>query len=454
MSAGDTIFALSSGAGPAGVAIVRISGAEAGAALRALAGRLPPPRRAALAALRDPDGEALDRALALWFPGPASFTGEDVAELHCHGGRAVVDGVLGALGRLPGLRMAEPGEFSRRAFVNGKLDLTAAEGLADLVAAQTAAQARQALRQLDGALGALYDGWRETLVQVLALVEASLDFADEDLPDDLMDGARKDAAEVARAIAAHLADGARGERLRAGAEVAVVGPPNAGKSSLVNRLARRDAAIVSAAPGTTRDTIEVALDLGGAPVTVVDTAGLRAAEDAVEREGVRRAERRARAADRVLAVFDAAEWPGAGAAERAAKHTAEIIGLGGEGVVVLNKCDLLPQPAIAALPDRIAGRPALAVSCLTGAGFDRLERVLAADLGAAPPDVAPPLTRARHRNALEQCAFALARFAEATQPELAAEDLRAAAHALGRITGRVDVGDVLNAIFASFCIGK
>ena len=450
MSAGDTIFALSSGAGPAGVAVIRISGAEAGAALRALAERLPPPRRAALAVLRGADGEALDRALVLRFPGPASFTGEDVAELHCHGGRAVVDGVLGALGRLPGLRMAEPGEFSRRAFVNGKLDLTAAEGLADLVAAQTAAQARQALRQLDGALGALYDGWRETLVQALALVEASLDFADEDLPGGLMDGARADAAEVARAIAAHLADGARGERLRAGAEVAVVGPPNAGKSSLVNRLARRDAAIVSAAPGTTRDTIEVALDLGGAPVTVVDTAGLRAAEDAVEQEGVRRAERRARAADRVLAVFDAAEWPGADAADRAA----EIVGLGVEGVVVLNKCDLLPPRAAAALPDCVAGRPALAVSCLTGAGFDRLERVLAADLGAAAPGGAPPLTRARHRNALEQCAFALARFAEAREPELAAEDLRAAARALGRITGRVDVEDVLDAIFAGFCIGK
>ena len=450
MSAGDTIFALSSGAGPAGVAVIRISGAEADAALRALAGRLPPPRRAALATLRDADGEALDRALALRFPGPASVTGEDVAELHCHGGRAVVDGVLGALGRLPGLRMAEPGEFSRRAFVNGKLDLTAAEGLADLVAAQTAAQARQALRQLDGALGALYDGWRGTLVQALALVEASLDFADEDLPDGLMDGAREDAAEVARAIAAHLADGARGERLRAGAEVAVVGPPNAGKSSLVNRLARRDAAIVSAAPGTTRDTIEVALDLGGAPVTVVDTAGLRAAEDAVEQEGVRRAERRARAADRVLAVIDAAEWPGAGAAERAA----DIVGLGGEGIVVLNKCDLLPPRAVAALPDCVAGRPALAVSCLTGAGFDRLERVLAADTGAAPGDGGPPLTRARHRNALEQCALALARFAEATAPELAAEDLRAAAHAVGRITGRVDVEDVLDAVFAGFCIGK
>ena len=450
MSAGDTIFALSSGAGPAGVAVIRISGAEADTALRALAGRLPPPRRAALATLRDADGEALDRTLALRFPGPASVTGEDVAELHCHGGRAVVDGVLGALGRLPGLRMAEPGEFSRRAFVNGKLDLTAAEGLADLVAAQTAAQARQALRQLDGALGALYDGWRGTLVQALALVEASLDFADEDLPDGLMDGAREDAAEVARAIAAHLADGARGERLRAGAEVAVVGPPNAGKSSLVNRLARRDAAIVSAAPGTTRDTIEVALDLGGAPVTVVDTAGLRAAEDAVEQEGVRRAERRARAADRVLAVFDAAEWPGAGAAERAA----HILGLGREGVVVLNKCDLLPPRAVAALPDCIAGKPALAVSCLTGAGFDRLERALAADAGAAAPGGAPPLTRARHRNALEQCALALARFAEATAPELAAEDLRAAAHALGRITGRVDVEDVLDAIFAGFCIGK
>ena len=447
MSGADTIFALSSGAGAAGVAVVRLSGAGAGAALESLAGRLPPPRRATLARLSDPScGAPLDRALALWFPAPASFTGEDVAELHCHGGRAVIDGVLGALGRLPGLRIAEPGEFSRRAFVNGKLDLTAAEGLADLVAAETAAQARQALRQLDGALGALYENWRERLVGALAFVEATLDFADEDLPHDIAARARGDAAAVAREVAAHLADGGRGERLRAGAEVAVVGPPNAGKSSLVNRLAKRDAAIVSATPGTTRDVVEVRLDLDGLPVTVADTAGLRTTADAVEREGVRRAERRARTADRVLAVFDATRWPDVDIA--AAR-------LGGGGIVVLNKRDLLDERAAAALPARVGGWPAVAVSCLTGAGIDRLEEALKADLGAAgEAGAAPPLTRARHRNALEGCAAALARFADATEPELAAEDLRAAVRALGRITGRAEVEDVLDAIFAGFCIGK
>ena len=454
MTAGDTIFALSSAAGAAGVAVIRLSGPDAGGALRALAGRVPPPRHAALAALADPgSGAPLDRALVLWFPAPASFTGEDVAEIHCHGGRAVVDGLLAALGRRPGLRPAEPGEFSRRAFVNGKLDLTAAEGLADLVAAETAAQARQALRQLEGALGALYEGWRERLVQALAFVEAALDFADEELPDDTAEDARAGAAAVAREIAAHLADGRRGERLRTGAEIAVVGPPNAGKSSLVNRLARRDAAIVSAAPGTTRDIVEVRLDLDGVPATVADTAGLRAAHDPVEREGVRRAERRARAADRVVAVFDATAWPDIDA------ETVTRFG-GSGGLVVLNKCDLLGGAEAARLPDRVGGWPAIAASCLTGEGIDRLVDALAADPGGenagpggAAPD-APPLTRARHRAALESCAAALARFAAATEPELAAEDLRDAVRALGRIVGRADVEDVLDAVFASFCIGK
>lgn len=448
MGAGDTIFALSSAAGAAGVAAIRLSGAKAGAALAALAGRLPPARRATVAALADPAGGApLDRALVLWFPAPASFTGEDVAEIHCHGGRAVVDGLLAALGRLPGLRMAEPGEFSRRAFVNGKMDLTAVEGLADLVEAETAAQARQALRQLDGALGALYEGWRERLVRALAFVEAALDFADEDLPAGAGARARADAAAVAREIAAHLDDGGRGERLRAGAEVAVVGPPNAGKSSLVNRLARRDAAIVNPAPGTTRDAIEVRLDLGGVPATVVDTAGLRAADDPVEREGVRRAEARARRADRVLAVFDAAEWPQV--------DTGAVRRLAADGIAVWNKRDLLDARAAAALPERAGGWPAVAVSCLTGEGIDRLAALLAEDLGAdGASGAAPPLTRARHRGALEGCAAALARFADATEAELAAEDLRDAARALGRITGRADVEDVLDAVFSSFCIGK
>ena len=446
MSGADTIFALSSGAGAAGVAVVRLSGTGAGQALKSLTGRLPSPRRAALARLSDPSsGAPLDRALALWFPAPASFTGEDVAELHCHGGRAVIDGVLGALGRLPGLRLAEPGEFSRRAFVNGKLDLTAAEGLADLVAAETAAQARQALRQLDGALGALYEGWRERLVGALACVEAALDFADEELPPDILERARDDAATVAREVAAHLADGGRGERLRAGAEVAVVGPPNVGKSSLVNRLAKRDAAIVSATPGTTRDVVEVRLDLGGAPVTVADTAGLRATPDAVEREGVRRAERRARTADRVLAVADATG--GAAAAAAAVRP-------GSAGIVALNKCDLLDAGAAAALPARVGAWPAVAISCLTGAGIDDLTAALAADLGAGGAGNGPPLTRARHRNALEGCASALRRFTRASEPELAAEELRDAVRALGRITGRAGVEDVLDAVFAGFCIGK
>ena len=267
------------------------------------------------------------------------------------------------------------------------------------------------------------------------------------MPGDAVARAREDAARVAREVAAHLADGGFGERLRAGAEVAVVGPPNAGKSSLVNRLAKRDAAIVSAAPGTTRDVVEAPLDLDGVPVTVADTAGLREARDPVEREGVRRAERRAGAADRVLAVFDATAWPDIDAEA--------VRRLAAGGIVVLNKCDLLSAAAVSALPARVAGWPAVAASCLTGAGIDRVVAALKADLGGGGSvGGGPPLTRARHRNALERCAAALARFAAMNEAELAAEELRDAARALGRITGRADVEDVLDAIFSSFCIGK
>ena len=270
----ETIFAEATAPGLAGVAMVRLSGPAAGTALKRLSGALPPARLARRARLRDPaTGEVLDDALVLWFPAPHSFTGENVAELQLHGGRAVVAGVLEALGGLDGLRPAEPGEFSRRAFVNGKMDLTAAEGLADLVAAETAAQRRQALRQLDGELGRLYDGWRERLMGALAHAEAAFDFADEELPNDLFASVQEVTDRVAVEIAAHLDDERRGERLRAGVSVAIIGPPNAGKSSLLNRLAQRDVAIVTEIAGTTRDVIEVHLDLAGAPVVVADTAG-------------------------------------------------------------------------------------------------------------------------------------------------------------------------------------
>ena len=441
---GDTIFALSSAPGRAGIAVFRLSGPAAGRALQRLAGRgLPPPRRAVRARLRHPDsGETLDDGLCLWFPGPASFTGEDVAELHVHGGRAGIDAVTGALAGLPGLRLAEPGEFTRRAFEHGKMDLTAAEGVADLVAAETAAQHRQALRQMAGELGALYDGWRARLVRLLAHGEAAIDFADEDVPATVTADAAAEANGLIAAIAAHLDDARRGERLRDGVRIAILGAPNVGKSSLLNRLARRDAAIVSPVAGTTRDVIEVALDLAGYPVAVADTAGLRAGGDEIEREGVRRARVRAAEADLRIVMF-AADAPAPDAA------SAALLAGDADALPVVNKIDLAPGPAA------LAGRAPQRVSARTGAGFG----ALLAEIGRLvarrfDPAGAPALTRARHRAALEACLEALRRARTAPLPELAAEDYRLAARALGRITGRVDVEELLDVVFRDFCIGK
>lgn len=435
----DTIFALASAPGRAGVQVIRISGSQAGSVLQALAGRLPLPRQARLASLTDPStAEIFDKALLLWFPAPASFTGEDVAELHLHGGRAVLQAATTALAGL-GLRVAEPGEFSRRAFENGKLDLTEAEAIADLVDAETAAQRRQALRQMEGALGQLYDGWRHRLTRALAHLEADIDFPEEDLPGGLSDAVRPVVLKLVDELSHHLADQGRGERLRDGISIAILGAPNAGKSSLMNAIARRDVAIVSNQAGTTRDVIEVQLDLGGYPVLLADTAGLREAADQVESEGIRRARDRADKADLKLLVFDGLSDPDA----------ATLALADDDALLVMNKAD---QPG--ARPP-VLDREVLQASARTGDGIPALLAALQAEVARRyAPSGAPALTRARHRSALEDCLSHLQRALQAPLPELAAEDVRLAARALGRITGRVDVEELLDVIFRDFCIGK
>ena len=438
MSAADTIYALASGAAAGAVAVLRLSGPGTGEAVRRLAGGLPTARRASLRRLRAPDGETLDYALVLWFPGPASYTGEDAAELHLHGGRSVIAGVMEAL-TAAGLREAEPGEFTRRAFLHGKMDLTAAEGIADLVAAETAAQRRQALHQADGGLAKLYGGWAERLARLLAHQEAAIEFAEDGLPTDLDAKARAGAGELRAEIEAHLADARRGELLREGLVFAIIGAPNAGKSSLLNALVGREAAIVSARAGTTRDIVEARLDLAGVPVTLSDTAGLREAGDEIEAEGIKRAERRAQEAQLVITVFAADEPP----------DSETLRWVGPEALVLVNKCDLAPAPAA------IADVPAMAVSAREGIGLGTLrERLAEAALGLTGAGQGNQLTRPRHRAALTEAVTLLAEAEGASLPELTAEALRAALFALGRLTGRVGVEEILDIVFRDFCIGK
>jgi tRNA modification GTPase len=520
----DTIFALSSGHGTAAIAVIRISGERAGDALRILTGRIPAPRQAALATIRSAQGEPIDQALGLFFPAPNSETGEDVAELQVHGGRAVVAAVLARLGELDGLRLAEAGEFTRRAFENGKLDLTQVEGLADLVGAETEAQRRQAFRHMTGLLGGRAEIWREQLLKALALVEARIDFSDEaDVPEDLIGPALRIVHDIETDIAAALAQGRRGERLRDGFVVAIAGPPNAGKSTLLNRIARREAAIVSPYAGTTRDVIEVHLDLDGYPVTLLDTAGIRPTDDPVEQEGVRRAQQRASAADLVLWVTEAS----------AAEETTWADALAGDDDTpsaamelancsiwqVRNKIDLVtgsnepdaaerselgkrglaanasqPEGSQRNEPDlgtsvenslTIPGKELLRssgsrrnefvfsnndnrfnssserfpVSATSGAGVEQLIDALGAQAAAALGGGAEPalIARERHRAALQATREALQRasaIGESGREDVLAEELRLAATSLARLTGRIDVEDVLDAIFRDFCVGK
>jgi tRNA modification GTPase len=441
----DTIFAIASGAGRAAIAVMRISGPHSAAILRALAGRLPPPRRASLRRLRGAAGEELDQALVLWLPAPASYTGEDSAELHLHGGRAVINGVADALVAL-GARPAEPGEFTRRAFLNGRMDLIEAEAVGDLVEAETSAQRTQALRQLDGALGEIYRDWAERLRVLLAQQEALIDFPDEDLAPETEALALAGLAALTQRIAMHLDDGRRGERLREGLVFAVTGPPNVGKSSLVNALAERDVAIVAETPGTTRDALEARVVLGGVPVTLVDTAGLRETPDAIEAEGVRRARARAAAADLVIVVDEVGNG-----------NATFPPPVGGRGEIRSYPIPIAPTLMLTNKVDLRGTIPpdAIGISVRTGAGMDSLRARLAAEARALTDNAGPPpLTRARHRAALQEAAAGLVRATGADLPELRAEDLRLALRALGRITGQVGVEDLLDTIFRHFCIGK
>ncbi len=427
----ETIFALATGTTRSAVAVLRISGTGTDSIITAIAGGLPDARRASLRRLRDATGDTLDHALVVRFPGPASFTGEDSAELHLHGGRAVIEAVSDALIALHA-RPAEPGEFTRRAFLNGRLDLTEAEGIADLVDAETDAQRRQALRQTEGALAHLYSGWAQRITELLAHQEALIDLSDEDLPPEVEAGVTQTLHALSAELAAHLADNHRGERLRSGLQIAILGAPNVGKSSLLNALAGREAAIVSHRAGTTRDVVEVRMDLAGIPVTLLDTAGLRETEDEIEVEGIRRAHARAEDADLVLLVHEAGTKP------------VDVPHLPADRLIyVANKADIAPATG------------ALAVSARTGLGMDQLQTVLAERVGAMlDRQGPPPLTRARHRAALTEAAAALDRAQIAPDPELRGEDLRLALRAIGRITGRVGVEDILDVIFGQFCIGK
>ena len=439
----QTIFALSSGRPPSAIAIVRLSGSEVNKAIRTLAGNVPAPRRATRALLRAADGQPIDDAVVLYFPRPRSATGEDVAEFQVHGGRAVLASLFAALSGIENIRAAEPGEFTRRAFENGKLDLTEAEGLDDLIRADTDRQRRQALRQLRGFLGDKARDWRAQIIEAQALIEAGIDFSDEgDVPAELTAPALAKIGRLLDEIENVLATESRGERLRDGLVVAIAGPPNVGKSTLMNQLARREVAIVSPHAGTTRDIIEVQLDLDGYPVTVIDTAGIRETDDPVEQEGVRRARARAAEADLVLWLTDA---------------ESQELPPQGESPVwrVRNKIDLMGTAET--LPGGKAGERTFAISAWRGDGVAELISALvgfAQDFfGATDGGL---IARARQRGLLQQAAASLQRSIAAIGKgeELAAEDLWSAAYALGRLLGRVDVEDILDVIFREFCIGK
>ncbi|WP_421883513.1 tRNA uridine-5-carboxymethylaminomethyl(34) synthesis GTPase MnmE [Pacificispira sp.] len=440
----DTIFALGSGPAPAGVAVIRVSGPAAAQAVCAVAGlsALPEARRAVFRPLRHPaSGEVLDHGLVLWLPGPGTFTGEDVAEFQGHGGVASINALLNALSDFEGCRQAEAGEFTRRAFANGRMDLTEVEGLSDLIAAETEAQRRLALRLAAGEGRDRYQDWTDRLVRVLAYLEAAVDFPEDDLPESMLDRNEIEIRALLREWTQDIELGALSSGIRDGVRVAIVGAPNVGKSSLLNRLSGREAAIVSDIAGTTRDVVEVRMDLGGYLVTLADTAGLRDTRDQIEEEGVRRALRTAESADLVLFLSDDAADFGTPSHERVQRAESDVIS-------VLTKADLSSHVSH-------AGNTVIPVSSKTGAGIgDLLKTLEAACRDRLAVSAGAVAVRARHRDALSRATEALERALSQPEAALAGEDIRLALSEMGRITGRVDVEAVLDVLFGEFCIGK
>ena len=444
----DTIFALSSGAVPAGVAVIRLSGPEARNVMNQLIDSEPKPRFAALRSIRNPqNGDLIDQALVLFFPGTNSFTGEESVEFHLHGGRAVVNAMLDLLGSFVGCRMAEAGEFSRRAFENGKVDLTAIEGLADLIHAETENQRKQAIRQASGVHKTIIDGWRETLLYARSMIEAELDFSDEeDIPGSVSDVIWPRLEQLKQDIARQLDQGNRGERLRDGLTVVLAGHPNAGKSSLLNWFAKRDVAIVTEEAGTTRDLLELHLDIEGYPVTMIDTAGLRDSDNVVEREGIRRAREKSENADLLIEVVDVASGD-----ERVALVTQAT------RMVLFNKQDRIGSETIAQIRSQNDAESAYFVSVKTGEGMDVfydsfVKQVSDAFVGAEDSLI----TRKRHAAYLTSCVDNVEKALIHTDSplEIRSEFLRMAGDELGKITGRIDVEDMLGVIFSQFCVGK
>lgn len=432
----ETIFALATPQGKSGVAVIRISGKEAANALKEFGiKQLPKPRVATLSSLIA--SSLIDKSLILWFPAPNSFTGEDCAELHIHGSRAVMESIFSVLGGLPNMRMAEAGEFSRRAFENGKMDLTEAEGLADLIDAETKEQQQLALRQMSGELHRLYEGWRSKLIDAMAFIEAYIDFPDENLPPELEANFTDKIKILLAEMQHHLADNERGQRLREGAKMVILGAPNAGKSSLLNYLAKAELAIVSPTAGTTRDAICAHLNIGGYPVNLIDTAGIHPTQNLIEAEGIKRALKHADEADIRLLLIDGETYP---------NMPAQLLEYKDNSIVVTTKNDL----------QTTSHKPQTTISTKTGEGVGALVEAITEQLkNLMQPSASPMITRLRHRQCVERAAASLAILLESpSPPEIRAELLRTAAHSVASLTGRIDLEDVLDHLFSQFCIGK